>query len=68
MKWRNILHRTNLVLGLISLVFALWAGTHLQHLLDDAGSRHSGETIVAVMLALPVFAAGRYGARLGKTR
>jgi predicted membrane-bound spermidine synthase len=68
MNWRDILHRTNLALGLISLVVALWAGVHLQHLLDDAGSRHSGETIVAIVLALLVFAASRYGARPGTTR
>ena len=65
MNLRNTLHRTKLVLGLISLALALWAGMHLQHLIDDAGSRHSGETIVAVVLALLVFAAGRYGARRG---
>ena len=65
MNWRNVLHRTNLILGLISLVLALWAGTHLQHLFDDLGSRHAGETVAAVVLALLVFAAGRYGARVG---
>ena len=65
MNLRGVLQRTNLALGLVSLVLALWAGTHLQHLLDDAGNRHSGETVVALVLALLVFAAGRYGARLG---
>ena len=68
MNWRDVLHRTNLVLGLISLVLALWAGMHLQHLLDDAGGRHVGETVVALVLALLVFAACRYGAHLGKIR
>ena len=68
MNWRNALHRTNLILGLISLLLALWAGTHLQHLLDDAGSRHAGETVMTIALALLVFAACRYGARLGKVR
>jgi predicted membrane-bound spermidine synthase len=68
MNWRDMLHRTNLALGLISLVLAIWAGVHLQHLLDDAGSRHSGETIVAVVLALLVFAGSRYGARPGTIR
>ena len=66
MNLRGVLKRTNLALGLVSLVLALWAGMHLQHLLDDAGSRHSGETVVALVLAVVVFAAGRYGAaRLG---
>ncbi len=64
MNLRGVLQRTNLALGLVSLVLALWAGTHLQHLLDDAGNRHSGETVVALVLALLVFAAGRYGAHL----
>jgi hypothetical protein len=68
MNWRDMLHRTNLALGLVSLGFALWAGMHLQHLLDDAGSRHSGETIVAVVLALLVFVASRYEARPGTVR
>ena len=63
MTWRNVLHRASLVLGLISLAVALWGGMHLQHLLDDAGSRHAGETIVALLLALGVFAAGWYGSR-----
>ncbi len=62
MNLRDVLHRTNLILGLISLGLALWGGMHLQHLLDDAGSRHIGETVVALVLAVLVFAAGRYGA------
>ena len=65
MNWRNVLQRTNLILGLISLLLALWAGMHLQHLLDDGGSRHIGETAMAVVLTLLVFAACRYGASLG---
>ena len=68
MNWRDVLHRTNLILGLVSLLLALWGGIHLQHLLDDAGSRHAGETVVALVLALLVFAACRYGARLGTSR
>lgn len=68
MNLRDLLRRTNLVLGLISLLLALWAGMHLQHLLDDAGNRHYGETVFAVALALVVFAACRYGARLGASR
>ena len=64
MTWRNVLHRTSLILGLISLALALWAGIHLQHLLDDAGNRHAGETVVALVIALLVFTACWYGARL----
>ena len=64
MNWRNVLHRTSLILGLISLALALWAGVHLQHLLDDAGNRHAGETVVALVIALLVLVAGWYGARL----
>ena len=64
MTWRNLLRRTSLILGLISLLLALWGGTHLQHLLDDGGNRHVGETVVALVIALLVFGAGRYGARL----
>ena len=63
MNWRDVLRRTNLILGLISLVLAFWGGMHLQHLLDSAGNRHYGETVVALVLALLVFVAGRYGAR-----
>ena len=68
MNWRDVLHRTNLILGLISLVLALWAGMHLQHLVDDGGNRHVGETVVALVLALLVFAAAWYGARLDTSR
>jgi len=63
MNWRGVLQRTSLILGLISLVLALWGGVHLQHLLDDAGNRHVGETVVALVLALLVFVASWYGAR-----
>jgi hypothetical protein len=41
---------------------------HLQHLLDDAGGRHAGETVVMLVLALLAFAACRYGAGIGKSR
>ena len=64
MNWRSVLHRTSLVLGLLSLGLALWGGIHLQHLLDDAGNRHAGETVVALLIALLVFGAGWFGARL----
>ena len=63
MNWRGVLQRTSLILGLISLALALWGGMHLQHLIDDAGNRHIGETVVALALALLVFAGCWYGAR-----
>ena len=68
MNWRDVLHRTNLILGLIYLVLALWGGMHLQHLLDDGGNRHVGETVVALVLALLVLVAAWYGARLDTSR
>jgi len=68
MNLRGVLQRANLALGLVSLVLALWTGTHLQHLLDDAGGRHAGETVAMLVLALLAFAAGRYGSRLGTSR
>ena len=63
MIWRDLLRRTGLILGLISLASALWAGIHLQHLIDDTGSRHAGETVVMLALAILVFGACWYGAR-----
>ena len=63
MNWRSALKRFSLVIGFISLVLALLGGIHLQHLLDDAGGRHAGETLVALLLALLTFAGGWYGAR-----
>lgn len=65
MKLRAVLRRVRLLLGLISLVLAVWAGTHLQHLLDNGGSRHAGETLVAILLTLLVFAGSWYGTRSG---
>ena len=62
-KWHDVLRRASLLLGLISLVLAIWAGTHLQHLLDNGGSRHAGETLVAVLLTLLLFAGPWYGVR-----
>ena len=47
---------TSLALGLISLMVALLAGIHLQHLIDNGGGRHLGETVVLVLLALGLFA------------
>ena len=46
---------TSMVLGLISLAVALWAGIHLQHLINDGGGRHLGETVVLIVLALGLF-------------
>ena len=68
MTWRNLLHRTSLILGLISLAVALWAGIHLQHLIDDEGNRHAGETVVALLIALLVFVGSWFGARLETNR
>ena len=68
MNWRNVLRRTNLILVLIALALALWGGMHLQHLLDDAGNRHAGETVVALVLSLLAFAAGWYGVHLKSSR
>ena len=68
MTWRSVLHRTSLILGLVSLMLALWGGVHLQHLLDDKGNRHAGETVVALVIALLVFGACWYGARLETSR
>ena len=63
MNWRRVLQNTSLILGLISLLLALWGGMHLQHVLDDAGNRHFGETVVVLALGLLVFVAAWYGAR-----
>ena len=68
MTLRNVLRRTSLILGLISLALALFGGMHLQHLLDDAGNRHAGETVVALVIALLVFAACWYGSRIETRR
>ena len=47
-----LLQRTSLILGLLSLVFALLSGIHLQHMLSDGGGRHPGEFAVLIVLAL----------------
>ena len=47
---------TSLVLGLMSLAVAILAGMHLQHLVDDGHSRHPGEVVVLLILALVLFA------------
>ena len=68
MNGRIILQRTSLFLGLASLVLALWSGMHLQHLLDNEGNRHAGETVIAIVLTLLLFAACWYGARHRSSR
>ena len=66
MNQTSVLQRFSLPLGLISLVFAVWSGMHLQHVLDDAGSRHAGETLVVIILMLLFFAGHWLGARKDK--
>ena len=63
MNWRNLLRRTSLILGLISLALALWAGIHLQLLIDDTGNRHARKTVVMLAMATLVLGASWYGAR-----
>ena len=63
MSFRGFLQRTSLVLGLVSLVLALWSGMHVQHLLDNGGGRHAGESVVAIVLTLLVFAGCWYGVK-----
>jgi hypothetical protein len=58
-----LLQRASLILGLLSLVFALLSGIHLQHILSDGGGRHPGEFAVLIVLALLVFAGCWSGAR-----
>jgi len=56
MNRNRTLKLTSLVLGLISLMMALLGGIHLQHLINNGGGRHLGETIVLIVLALGLFA------------
>ena len=56
MNKNRILRLTSLALGLISLTVALWGGTHLQHLIDNGGGRHLGETVVLIVISLGLFA------------
>ena len=68
MNRNRILLLTSLVLGLISLTVALLAGIHLQHLIDDGASRHLGEAIILIILALGLFAGSVWACRRkGKT-
>lgn len=66
MSLGNLLQRTSLVLGVISLLLALWSGTHAQHFLDNGGGRHAGEFAVAVVLTVLVFAGSWYGVKRGR--
>ena len=56
MNRKHILRLTSLALGLIALTLALWGGIHLQHLINDGGGRHLGETVVLIVLAFGLFA------------
>ena len=44
-----------ILLGLIALILAILGGMHLQHIVDDGGGRHFGETIVLLVLSLGLF-------------
>jgi len=55
MNRNRTLRLTSLVLRLISLAVALWGGIHLQHLINNGGGRHLGETVVFIVLALGLF-------------
>jgi hypothetical protein len=62
MNWFT--HAPVLVLaGLLSLGAALWAGIHLQHVLEDGGGSHVGEFVVLFVLALVLFGVSRLGLR-----
>jgi hypothetical protein len=56
MNRKRTLLLTSLALGLISLTVALLGGIHLQHLINNGGARHLGETVVLIVLALGLFA------------
>ena len=56
MNRNHTLLLTSLALGLISLAVALLSGIHLQHLINNGGGRHLGETVVLIVLALGLFA------------
>lgn len=68
MNQRSVLQRFGLILGFISLAFAVWSGMHIQHLLDDGGSRHIGETLVTIILTLAAFAGNWFGTRQNTKR
>ena len=57
---------TSLALGLMSLTVALWGGIHLQHLIDNGGGRHLGETVVLIALALGLFAGSVWTCQRGR--
>ena len=69
MNRKRTLLLTSLMLGLVSLTVALWAGIHLQHLITNGSGRHLGETVVLIVLALGLFAASVWACqRERKTR
>ena len=55
---------TSVALGLISLTAALLGGIHLQHLINDGGGRHLGETVLLIVLALGLFAGSVWACQL----
>ena len=63
MKWRDVLRRMSLILGPISLLFAFTGGRHYEHILVSGGGRHTGETVIVIILALLLLSASWYGAR-----
>lgn len=61
-----MLNRTGLILGLVALGLSVWGGMHIQHLINDEGTRHVGETGVVLVLAVMAFAGSWYSARRGR--
>jgi hypothetical protein len=53
----------SILIGLVALAIAFWAGIHMQHVLEEATVRHVGETAVAGILALGLFIWSRRGQR-----
>ena len=64
MNRNRTLKLTSLALGLISLMMALLGGIHLQHLINNGGGRHLGETVVLIVLALGLFAGSVWACQL----
>ena len=68
LPWRDTLNRTILIQGFLALVFSVLGGMHLQHLIDDKGNRHLGETAVLLALAFLEFTVCLYAARRATRR